>query len=123
MDSGSGGYGISASTASYTLGDLSVPHFANGGIVTAPTLGLIGEAGKNEAVIPLDNENLSAIGGGKGSTGGIVVNITNNSDAQPKVVNQHYDAGLNRMVLDMVIDGAQRNVGGFNTNLKTALGG
>lgn len=123
MDSGSGGYGISASTTGYTLGDLSVPHFANGGIVTAPTLGLIGEAGKNEAVIPLDNDNLSAIGGNKGATGGVVVNITNNSDAQPKVANQRYDSTLNRMVLDIVIDGAQRNVGGFNTNLKTALKG
>ena len=36
MDSGSGGYGISASTTGYTLGNLPVPHLANGGIVTAP---------------------------------------------------------------------------------------
>ena len=114
---------LASSNTATTGYKFSVPHFANGGIVTAPTLGLIGEAGKNEAVIPLDNDNLSAIGGNKGATGGVVVNITNNSDAQPKVANQHYDAGLNRMVLDIVIDGAQRNVGGFNNNLKTALGG
>lgn len=31
--------------------------FANGGIVTAPTLGLVGEAGYNEAVIPLKDPN------------------------------------------------------------------
>lgn len=34
-----------------------LPHFANGGIVTAPTMGLIGEAGYNEAVIPLKDPN------------------------------------------------------------------
>ena len=32
-------------------------HFADGGIVTAPTLGLIGEAGYNEAIVPLKNPN------------------------------------------------------------------
>ncbi len=35
---------------------IAVP-FANGGIVTKPTIGLIGEAGYNEAVIPLKNPN------------------------------------------------------------------
>jgi len=34
-----------------------VAKFAEGGIVTAPTLGLIGEAGYNEAVIPLKDSN------------------------------------------------------------------
>ena len=37
-------------------GDTYTP-FANGGIVTSPTLGLIGEAGYSEAVIPLKNPN------------------------------------------------------------------
>lgn len=32
-----------------------VPQFANGGVVTGPTYSLIGEAGRSEAVIPLDN--------------------------------------------------------------------
>ena len=32
-------------------------HFAEGGIVTAPTIGLIGEAGYNEAIIPLKDSN------------------------------------------------------------------
>jgi hypothetical protein len=35
-------------------GEASIPHFAEGGIVTRPTLGLIGEAGP-EAVVPLDD--------------------------------------------------------------------
>ena len=35
----------------------NIQPFANGGIVTAPTIGLIGEAGYNEAVIPLKDPN------------------------------------------------------------------
>ena len=34
---------------------LDVPAFASGGIITEPTIGLIGEAGYSEAVIPLKN--------------------------------------------------------------------
>lgn len=43
------------------LKDKNITPFANGGIVTKPTLGLIGEAGYNEAVIPL-NEGNKALG-------------------------------------------------------------
>lgn len=32
-----------------------IPHLASGGVVTGPTYALIGEGGKDEAVIPLDN--------------------------------------------------------------------
>ena len=32
-----------------------VPAFASGGVVTGPTMGILGEAGRDEAVIPLDN--------------------------------------------------------------------
>ena len=36
--------------------------FANGGIVTAPTLGLIGEKGYSEAVIPLTRGHMEKLG-------------------------------------------------------------
>jgi len=108
-------------SSSYTFsnGIESMLHpFAAGGIVTAPTAGLIGETGIHEAVIPLTDNNLKSMGGGNG---GLVVNITNNSDAKPQVAGQHYDASINKMVLDIVIDGASRNVNGFSGNLKAAL--
>lgn len=38
-----------------TIPKVGVPAFATGGVVTEPTLGLIGEAGRDEAIIPLDN--------------------------------------------------------------------
>ncbi len=45
---------------------LNMPHFADGGIVTGPTIGLLGEAG-DEAVIPLDR-----LGSMRGKGGGDV---------------------------------------------------
>ena len=105
-------------------GPFNIKPFAKGGIVTAPTLAMIGEAGEREAVIPLNERNLSAIGGGgQGKAPTVVVNITNKTDGKVKMENKSFDASLNRMVLDIVADGANRNVGGFGTNLKTALGG
>ena len=138
-----GGIGKAAAPAasSFSLGGTSIGykspladfHFAGGapklkmakgGIVTAPTVAMIGEAGEHEAVIPLNERNLSAIGGGgQGKAPTVVVNITNKTDGKVKMENKSFDASLNRMVLDIVADGANRNVGGFGTNLKTALGG
>ena len=56
------------------LGDAATP-FATGGIVTSPTLGLVGEAGP-EAIIPLDRA---------GQLGGNTINITVTS-ADPQAV-------------------------------------
>jgi hypothetical protein len=47
-------------------GRMGIPRFAEGGIVTGPTLALIGEAGP-EAVVPLDRMNTG---------GGVTVNVT-----------------------------------------------
>ena len=58
--------------------------FAKGGIVTAPTLAMIGEAGEHEAVIPLNERNLSAIGGGRGNSGNVIINVTNNTGTEVK---------------------------------------
>ena len=56
-----------------------IPMLANGGIVTGPTLAMIGEAGP-EAVIPLDR--MGQVGGG-----GTTVNI-NVTSADPNAVVQ-----------------------------------
>lgn len=108
------------STAPTAPSLFNVPKFAAGGIVTAPTLAMIGEGGDREAVIPLNDHNLAAMSGaGKG--GGVIVNITNNSDSKATVKSSRYDSGINKQILDIVIDGASRNVDGFGTNLKQAL--
>ena len=94
---------------------------ADGGIVTRPTVALIGEGGTDEAVIPLNNDNLAAIGNSRGGGGGVVVNITNNTNDNVNAQNSRYDADMGQYVLDIVIDGATRNRSNFGSNLKDAL--
>lgn len=56
----------------FTIGTPDIPYLAEGGIVTGPTLAMIGEGRESEAVIPLSK--LSAMTGG----GGTHINITVN---------------------------------------------
>lgn len=55
------------------VGVISAFAFADGGVVTGPTMGLIGEAGSSEAVIPLNKRGAAfmreALGGGGGGGG------------------------------------------------------
>ncbi|WP_302612817.1 transglycosylase SLT domain-containing protein [uncultured Mitsuokella sp.] len=109
------------STAPTATSLFNVPKFATGGIVTAPTLAMIGEGGDHEAVIPLNDHNLAAMSGaGKG--GGVIVNITNKSDSDVKVASSSYNEDMGRYILEVVVDGAVRDRGGFGRNLKAALG-
>jgi hypothetical protein len=110
-----------ANTANFSS-HLKVPGFASGGIVTAPTLAMIGEGGEHEAVIPLNDRNLKAMGG-SGGKGGVVVNITNKTNSEVSVQKSGFNEDLGKWVLDVVVDGAQRDRGGFGRNLKTALKG
>jgi hypothetical protein len=58
--------GSSATTARPAAGRMGIPRMAEGGIVSSPTLALIGEAGP-EAVVPLDRMQTG---------GGITINVT-----------------------------------------------
>lgn len=109
------------STAPTAPSLFNVPKFAAGGIVTAPTLAMIGEGGENEAVIPLNDHNLAAMSG-SGKGGGVTVNITNKSNADVKVTSSSYNEDMGRYILEVVVDGAVRDRGGFGRNLKAALG-
>jgi len=70
-------------TSRFALGNQKVFKFANGGIATGPTLGLIGEGRYNEAIIPMPNNRAVPVDL-KGSVGSnystsIAVNISNSS--------------------------------------------
>lgn len=83
--------------------------FASGGIVTGPTLGLVGEGRYNEAVIPLPDGksvpvNLGGAGGGGQITSNIVVNV--NSDGQ----SQSQQSGNGNAELGKKIEGAVKQV-------------
>lgn len=81
--------------------------FATGGIVTGPTLGLVGEGRYNEAVVPLpDGKSIPVqLGGGAGSnvSTNIVVNV-NNGQAQSQTTGQGGQA------LARELEGAVRQV-------------
>lgn len=61
--------------------NFGIRQFANGGVVTGPTLGLVGEGRYNEAVVPLpDGKSIPVqLGGGAGGdiSTNIVVNVSN----------------------------------------------
>lgn len=61
-----------------SLGGIAVPQLAEGGIVTRPTLAMIGEGGESEAVIPLSKMSQFGFGAG-GSGAGANINITVNA--------------------------------------------
>lgn len=48
--------GLSQSKVTQLARDAGYPEFAEGAIVTSPTIGLIGEGGRNEGIFPLDNQ-------------------------------------------------------------------
>jgi len=61
-----------SSAADFRMFDMAnIPGLATGGIVTSPTLALIGEGAGPEAVIPLDRMGEFGMGGG----GGVTINV------------------------------------------------
>ena len=83
--------------------------FASGGVVTGPTLGLVGEGRYNEAVIPLPDGksvpvDLGGMGGGGQITSNIVVNVS--SDGQ----SQSQQSGSGSAELGKKIEGAVKQV-------------
>ena len=83
--------------------------FATGGIVTGPTLGLVGEGRYNEAVIPLPDGksvpvDLGGMSGGGAITSNIVINM--NSDGQ----SSSNANGSNSAELGRKIEGAVKQV-------------
>lgn len=64
-----------------------IPKFADGGLVTAPTLGLIGEGKSSEAILPLNSSTFGELANGiankMGRTGGApIININNYSSEE-----------------------------------------
>jgi tape measure domain-containing protein len=90
---GGGGAGIAGGQGIFTAANGGIAQggfraFASGGIVTGPTLGLVGEGRYNEAVIPLpDGKSVPVDLGGAGIggnqiTSNIVVNVSSDGQSQ-----------------------------------------
>lgn len=121
------GYGSWYSGAG--LPSFSVPAFANGGRVTAPTLAMLGEGKDEEGVFPLNDDTYARMAQGivnaRGNSNGgnaPVVNIINNSSSQVSIKDSHYDGSMRRWILNAVVEDVNNNVDGSATNLKAALG-
>ena len=130
---GGGGKGVSGFTFNGNLLDgasfrsykpslgVSMPAFASGGMVTAPTMGLIGEAGNDEAVFPLTDEVYSRMAKGisqnQGQNGSgsaaPVINIINNSQSNVKVQSSNYDNQMKKYIINVVVDAAETDEGGM----------
>ena len=111
------------------LPSFSVPAFANGGRVTAPTLAMLGEGKDEEGVFPLNDDTYARMAQGivnaRGNSNGgnaPVVNIINNSSSQVSVKDSHYDNSMRRWILNAVVEDVNNNVDGSKTNLQAALG-
>lgn len=82
--------------------------YAKGGYISAPSVGC-GYGGS------------SYLAHSSQPSGGVVVNITNNSDSKVTAKESKFDVNTQRYILDIVVDGAQRNVGGFGNNMKELM--
>lgn len=84
---------------------LSVPMLAEGGIVSKPTLAMIGEGGESEAVIPLSKL-------GQVSGANVQVNVINQTGAPVQATSKQYTDG-GKMIVDLFLEGYSRNVSGI----------
>ncbi len=91
---GTGGGGLALPAVSGQVGAGVFP-FASGGIVTGPTLGLIGEAGENEAVMPLSRLgsmlDAAALSGATPAKTSVSVNVTGQTIRQGTSLKTVYD--------------------------------
>jgi len=87
--------------------NFGIRQFATGGLVTGPTLGLVGEGRFNEAVVPLPNGKSIPVDLGQGAGNNISTNIVvnmNNGQSSSQV------SGRGGQALGREIEGAVRNV-------------
>lgn len=106
------------------MGSFSFSSFASGGVVTAPTLSLIGEAGDNEAVLPLNDNTYSNIAKGisnNGVHGGTVVYVNNYSNESVNA-NTTSDGDSGAEIVNITIGELAKNTDGSLDTLKDLLG-
>lgn len=117
-----GGAAIPAAKGAVWSGGFTpIMAFARGGVATRPTIGLIGEAGQNEAIVPLpDGRRIPVeMRGGNGVGVSVTVNVVNNAGVGVETQRRETDDGT---VIDIILDAANRNRRGFRSVMRSALG-
>lgn len=116
-----GGAGVAAANGAVWSGGFTpIMAFARGGVATRPTIGLIGEAGQNEAIVPLPDGRRIPVEM-RGGNGGVTVNVIDNTggNVEKSVSSREDDTGT---IIDIVLDAASRNRRGFRQGMRNALG-
>lgn len=102
-----------------------IPKFADGGLVTAPTLGLIGEGKSREAILPLNGSTFGELANGiankMGRTGGApIININNYSSEEVRA--ESGDIGdIEGQMVNITIGALSKNKDGSLDTLKEML--
>ncbi len=108
-------------------GAIPMRTYATGGVATSPQMALFGEGSMNEAFIPLpDGNSVPVTMRGNNGSGSITVNIENKTSSeitadQISEMTKTNERGEVERVLNIVIEGANRNINGFRNNLRNVL--
>jgi tape measure domain-containing protein len=91
------------------LGLPSIPGFATGGMVTSPTLALVGEGINNEAIVPLPNGrsipvDLRGAGESSGSSVNSSVSVTIQNSGQARETSRGEGQAISQMIKGAVMD-------------------
>ena len=116
-----GGAGVAAAKGAVWSGGFTpIMAFAKGGVATRPTIGLIGEAGQNEAIVPLPDGRRIPVEM-RGGNGGVTVNVIDNTggNVEKSVSSREDEMGT---IIDIILDAASRNRKGFRQGMRNALG-
>jgi tape measure domain-containing protein len=109
--------GLMAATSSYRA--MSAVGLAKGGIVTGPTMAMIGEGRDDEAVIPLNDRILSKIGGG--GKGNVQV-IVNNQTGVRAAARAETTFDAQGSIVTIWLDALDRNVGNLRDQVAAVRG-
>ncbi len=123
---GAGAAGPGSLTAGWANGGIApggFRAFSDGGMVTTPTLGLVGEGRYNEAIVPLpDGRSIPVEMRGGRTEQNVIINVIDNTGGETKkTINQSQDE-QGRTLIDIILDAANRNKNGFRGQLRNALG-
>ena len=102
-----------------------IPKFADGGLVTAPTLGLIGEGKSREAILPLNGSTFGELANGiankMGRTGGApIININNYSSEEVRAESGGI-GDIEGQMVNITIGALSKNKDGSLDTLKEML--
>lgn len=104
---------------------LGIKPFADGGVVTAPTLAMVGEGSSSEAVMPLNDTTYSNfarnISNHMSSGGNVKVVVNNYGDDQVKAESNGYDADTGAQIINITVGELDKNTDGSLDALKAML--